>query len=138
MAKTFGVALMLAVALVSQGCATGAPTGVDVNYTLDGVAYRTFSAPMEQMQRVTLNTLKRMDLALKSDELKEDGCRELVAAAGDRTIYVELEKLTARTTRMRIIAKHGWVLRDRATAGDFIVQTERSLTDTPAVSQRAK
>jgi hypothetical protein len=39
---------------------------------------------------------------------------------------------------MRIIAKHGWVLRDRATAGDFIVQTERSLSDTPAVSQRAK
>ena len=139
------VALMLAATLVGQGCASlGLSDGPvntaasDVNFTLDGVAYRTFGAPVDSMRRATLTTFKRMDIALKTDDLKDDGCREMVASTGDRTIFVELEKLTERTTRMRIIAKHGWVLRDRATAGDFIVQTERSLNGTPAVSQRAK
>lgn len=137
-----GIALMLAVALAGQGCAglmsTPGPEGRSVNFTVDGIAYRTFSAPLDQMQRATLTTFKRMNLALKSDEIKDDGCRELVAAAGDRTIHVELEKLTARTTRMRITAKQGWLWRDRASAGDLIVQTERTLSDTPAVSQRAR
>lgn len=131
-----GVALMLAVALVSQGCAAGM-AGQSVNYTLDGVAYRTFSAPLDQMQRATLTTFKRMDLALRSDEVKDDGCREMVGAAGDRTIHVELEKLSARTTRMRIIAKQGWLWRDRTTAGEIIVLTERVLGDS-AVSQRTR
>jgi uncharacterized protein DUF3568 len=129
-----GIALMLAVALASQGCAGMA--GQSVNYTLDGVAYRTFSAPLDQMQRATLTTFRRMDLALQRDEMNDDGCRELVAAAGDRTIHVELEKLGARTTRMRITAKQGWLLRDRAAAGELLVQTERALSDSPAVSQR--
>jgi hypothetical protein len=51
---------------------------------------------------------------------------------------VELEKLTSRTTRMRITAKVGWFLRDRATAGEFIVQTERALDDLPALTQKSR
>jgi len=138
-----GIALMLAAALLIQGCATlttttaGAPAR-NVDFTLDGIAYRTFSAPLDQMQRATLTTFKRMDLALKSDEIKDDGCRELVAANGDRTIHVELEKLSARTTRMRITAKHRWMWRDRVAAGELLVQTEHTLSGTPAVTQRAR
>lgn len=134
-----GIALLLVVALASPGCMTGAgAAGTSVNYALDGIAYRTFSAPADQLQRATLTTLKRMDIAISSNELKEDGCREIVGAAGDRTIYVELEKLTARTTRMRITAKYGWLLRDRATAGEIIAQTERTLDDMPTVTQRTR
>jgi len=48
------------------------------------------------------------------------------------------DRLTARTTRMRITAKQGWMLRDRATAGEFIVLSERALDDRPAVTQRVK
>jgi hypothetical protein len=62
--------------------------------------------------------------------------RNLVARAGDRTAHIELEKLTSRTTRMRITAKHGWFWRDRATAGEFIAQTERSLDDLPALTHK--
>jgi hypothetical protein len=138
-----GIALMLAAALVIQGCAgltsttAGAPAR-NVDFTLDGIAYRTFSAPLDQLQRATLTTFKRLDLALRSDEVKDDGCRELVAANGDRTVHVELEKLSARTTRMRITAKQGWLWRDRTAAGELLVQTEQTLSGTPAVTQRAR
>lgn len=146
--RVAGVALMAAVALGSQGCAgvdvpmlltdAGVAAGQGVNYTLDGIAYRTFSAPVDQMRRATLTTFKRMDIDVQSEDAMEDGCRELVGVAGDRIIYVELEKLTTRTTRMRITAKYGWVWRDRATASEIIVQTERTLDDTPALTQRTK
>ena len=53
-----GIALMLAAALVIQGCAnltttTAAAPARNVDFTLDGIAYRTFSAPLDQMQRAT-------------------------------------------------------------------------------------
>jgi hypothetical protein len=139
--RVAGVVLMAA--LASQGCGGvgvgGRGTAAkDVNYTLDGIAYRTFTAPFDTLRRVTLTTFKRMDIVLKSDDLKADGTRELIAAAGDRTVYVELEKLTERTTRMRITAKHGWMWRDRATAAEIIVQTGRTLDGTPAVMRRGK
>ena len=146
--RVAGVALMAVVTLGSQGCTAvrvpllltdaGGAAGHGVNYTLDGIAYRTFSAPVDQMRRAMLTTFKRMDIAVQSEDAKEDGCRELVAVAGDRTIYVELEKLTTRTTRMRITAKQGWMWRDRAAAGEIIVQTERTLDDMPALTQRTK
>ena len=131
-----GIGLLVGLALVGQGCASVAPpTGI--NYTLDGIAFRTFSTPVDQMRRATLTTFKRMEMDVKSDDSNEEGGRELVALAGDRTIHVELEKLTARTTRMRITAKNGWLWRDRSTAGEIIVQTERALEEMPAVT-RAK
>ena len=142
MVKSLGrFALMVALVAAGQGCAQVGVSGstlANVNFTVDGIAYRTFNAPVDQVRRATLNTFKRLDLELKSDEAADDGCRELIAATGDRLVHVELDKLTARTTRMRITAKHGWMFRDRATAGELIVQTERALDDMPAVTQRAK
>ena len=131
-----GIGLLVGLALVGQGCASVAtPTGV--NYTLDGIAFRTFSSPVEQMRRASLTTFRRMDMVVKSDDTLEDGGRELVVSAGDRTFHVELEKLTARTTRMRITATNSWLWRDRSTAGEILVQTERALEEMPAVT-RAK
>ena|SRR5882724_11546805 len=143
-----GIALIVAAALAGQGCAamgfpltvngTGKAPAQSVNFTLDGIAYRTFSAPVEHLRRATLTTFKRMAITVKSDEMKEVGGRELVAAVGDLLVHVELEQLTARTTRMRFTAKHSWMWRDRATAGEIIVQTERTLDGMPAASQRTK
>ena len=61
-----------------------------------------------------------------------------VAQAGDRAVDIELERLTARTTRMRVSVKHGWIFRDRATAGEIIAQTEHSVDRLPAVTQKEK
>jgi hypothetical protein len=126
-----------AVGLTLLGVGAGTAAGTGTAYTLDGVAYRTFTAPLDDVRRATSTSLKRMDIRVKTDQTTESG-REIVALANDRTVAIELEKLTARTTRMRVTAKHGMVFRDRATAGEIIVQTERALDDMPALSQKGR
>ncbi len=135
---------LMVVAMALQGCAAvglmalatagGVAAGTGTNYTLDGIAYRTFTAPLADVERATLVTLKKMDMTLTSNDKTEQG-KELVADAGDRKVYIELERVTARTTRMRITAKQGWFWRDRATAGEFIVQTEHALDELPVVTK---
>jgi hypothetical protein len=141
------LALSGAIALATQGCSAvglsvfGAGAGVagstGTSYTLDSVAYRTFTMSTDDMRRATLAALKRMDIKVQTDEAKPDG-PHLVAQAGDRTVDIELERLTSRTTRMRVSVKHGWIFRDRATAGEIIAQTEHSVDLLPTVTRKEK
>ena len=101
-----------------------------------GLAYRTFTASLEDVRRAASRSLKRMDMRVRTDRATDSG-RSIVALASERTVTIELERLTARTTRMRVTAKHGAIFRDRATAGEIVAQTERALDELPAVSQRA-
>lgn len=145
--RKFIVALVTAVLLGTQGCAAvgltlfgvgaGLSAGTGTQYTLDSIAYRTFTAPLQDIRRATLAAFKRMDITLQNDNAMDTG-RHVVGQAADRTIDIELERLTARTTRMRVTAKQGWFFRDRATASEIIAQTERSLDELPAVTQKIR
>lgn len=145
--RSFAVAFVTVVLLGTQGCAAvgltlfgvgaGLSAGMGTQYTLDSIAYRTFTAPLEDLRRATLATFRRMDITLQNDDAMDTG-RHVVGQAGDRTVDIELERLTARTTRMRVTAKQGWFFRDRARAGEIIAQTERSLDDLPAVTQKTR
>lgn len=75
-------------------------------------------------------------MEVKENQPTESG-RRLVAIAGDRTIEIELDWLTAQTTRMRVNAKQGTFFKDRATAAEIIVQTERTLEDEPTPAREA-
>lgn len=141
------VAAGLTVGLLgSQGCAAagltlfgvgaGVSTGTGVSYTLDSIAYKTFTAPVEDLQGATLKTLKRMDITVKENKPGESG-RRIVATASDRIIEIELDRLTAKTSRMQVVAKQGWLLRDRATAMEIIIQTEQTLDDRPSLANGA-
>jgi len=140
------VALLLLSAPAASGCAAmgitllGVGAGISgstgVSYTLDSVASKTFTAPEEGLQTATLNTLQRMDIEVKEVERTDAGSR-IVAEAGDRTIEIELDRLTSNMTRMRVIAKQGWFFRDRSTAAEIIIQTERTLDHEPMLTLRA-
>jgi hypothetical protein len=134
-------------AMLSQGCAAvgltflgvgaGITGGTGVSYTLDSIAYKTFTAPEEGLRTATLRTLKRMDMPVQEDEPTQSG-RTITAAAGDRTVQIELDRLTRTTSRMRVNVKQGWFFRDRATAAEIIVQTERTLDEDAVLSKRAR
>lgn len=134
-----------AVGLTLFGVGAGVTAGTGVSYTLDSIAYKTFTAPLEELQGATLKTLNRMDIEVKDIKVKEETTeagkkaetgREIVALAGDRTIEIELDRLTSQTTRMRVNAKRGWFLKDRATATEIIIQTEQTLENEPTSTRQ--
>ena len=132
-----------AIGLAVVGTALGVAGGTGTAYTLDGIAYRTFTASIDDTRQATLTTLRRMDMKVETDVKapSEEGkpeSREIVALAGNRKLYVELEKLTSRTTRMRVTAKQGWFWRDRATAGEFIAQAADAIDEKPTLSRKVQ
>ena len=130
--RTIGAVLVVLGALGSQGCAgiglalfgvgAGISGGTGVSYTLDSIAYKTFAASETELRAATLQTFKRMAIEVTETQKTESGT-DMTATAGDRTVEVEIDRITARTSRMRVVVKKGWFLRDRATAGEIIVQT---------------
>ena len=84
----------------------GAGAGTALRYGIDGVTYRTFTAPAAVVKQASLGALERMGLAFDSFDRFEYG--ELIyARAENRAIEIEIEPISARATRMRIAAKNG-------------------------------
>lgn len=131
-----GSAGCAAVGLTLLGVGAGVGAGTGVSYTLDSIAYKTFAASEEGLRAATLQTLNRMDMAVQENQPTEAG-RRIVAVAGDRTVEIELDRITTMTSRMRVNVKQGWFFKDRATAGEIIVQTERTLEDEPMPARKA-
>ena len=124
-----------AVGLTLFGVGAGLSANTGTSYTLGSITYKTFAASEEGLHTATLKTLKRMDIAVKEDEATESG-RAIMAVAEDRTIEIELDRLTTRTSRMRVVVKRPWFFRDRATADEIVSQTEQTLHE-PRLASRA-
>ena len=104
----------------------GAGAGTALQYSIDGVTSRTFTAPATEVKQASLAALERMGIAFESLDKFEYG--ELIyARAENRAVEIEIEPISPRATRMRIAAKNGSVFYDTATASEIVAQTERSL-----------
>ena len=101
--------------------------GVGVSHTLNGIIYRTFTAPMKTVENGSVQAMRDMGVKVVSRSTNREGERVINATARDREIEVLLEPLTKRTTRMRVIASNG-LLKDSATAQEIMLQTERVLS----------
>jgi hypothetical protein len=130
--------VLIAAALVLglQGCAgvgVGASAGID--YTVNGVAYQTFTAGHDQLRSAVLTTLRRMAITVKTDDSTDEG-RKIVAEAIDRSVEIELERLTTKATRMRVVVKQGFFFRDRATAGEILTKTRQIVDNGTKVTRK--
>ena len=97
-----------------------------VNHKMSSTPTRTFTAPILRVKTASIGALKRMGIA--TEEVKKiDNGEVITARVGRREIQVELESLTANTTRMRVLARDGSLFYDGATASEIIVQTEKVL-----------
>ena len=115
-----------AVGLTLFGVGAGVTTGTSVAYTLDGIAYRTFTAPLPQVETATRTALDRMGIKVEATSQIEQG-KAIKAVTEDREIEIELERVSSRTTRIRTVAKQGLFFKDRATATEIIIKTEKAL-----------
>jgi hypothetical protein len=87
---------------------------------------RTFTAPLTKVKNASIAALRRM--GIEAGEVKKIDTGEVITArVGNREIEVELESLTAQTTRMRVVARNGGFFNDGATAAEIIAQTRKSL-----------
>ena len=114
----------LGAAAVSAGA--GSVVKASTEYTLTGVAYRTFSASLDDVRAATLESLRRLQVDVQKDAATEDG-RELEARAGSREVEVSLERITPMLTRMCLAVKQSFFRHDRSTASEIIAQTEHAL-----------
>ncbi len=126
------MAAMLA-ALSLSGCAAvaltagGLAAGAGVNHTLSGIAYKTFNDDLETLRIATLITLEQMAMEVTDDTATDEGW-EIIAIAAEREIDIELERLTERATRMRVVANEGEIFfKDSATATEIILLTAENL-----------
>lgn len=126
--------------LVLPGCETvalsvlGVGAGTALRHTIDGVTYRTFTAPAPKVRQATLAALEHMGIRVLSTDTFEGG--EVVYADSEtRAIELELEPVSPRATRIRVAAKNGGFLYDSATAQEIVAQTERLLLDTAAAGR---
>ena len=115
-----------AVGMTLFGVGAGVATGTSVSYTLDGIAYRTFTAPLPQVESATRTALDRMGIRVEATAKTDQG-KAIKAMGNEREIEIELERVSAKTTRIRTVAKQGIFFKDRATATEIIYQTEKVL-----------
>ena len=114
------------VGLTLFGVGAGVTTGTSVSYTLDGIAYRTFTASLPQVENATRTALDRMGIKVEATSKIDQG-KAIKAVSNDRDIEIELEMVSNKTTRIRTVAKQGIFFKDRATATEIIIQTEKAL-----------
>ncbi|HZQ75171.1 MAG TPA: DUF3568 family protein [Burkholderiales bacterium] len=129
-------ALLLAVPALLAGCSVlgdpltaavaGAGTSAALGHSLNGLAYRTFTMPLAEVRDATLEALMTMGLKLEAIADTEEGQR-IEASAERRWIYIDLEAISARTTRIKVAAKDGGIFYDASTATEIVLQTEKAL-----------
>jgi hypothetical protein len=128
----YGLLLMLGLCLLLAACEPlsiallGGGVTTVLRYNLEGVAARTFTAPVATVKSASLAALQHMGLALEGTESLE--ASELIRAhSPNRNIEIELEPITQQLTRMSITARSTSLLYDTATAQELVQQTEKML-----------
>lgn len=109
--------------------AAGLGGSAAITHTMNGITYRTFTAPPTKVRLATIRALERMQIKLVSDNMQDKtNIRLVTAKTSERKIEIQLEPISPNTTRMRVIAKKGTGLfYDASTAEEIIQQTKISL-----------
>lgn len=116
------------VGLTLLGIGASSTASAGINHTLGGIAYKTFTATPDDVHSATRNALNVMGITVDKDEPnKETGVRQLAGRTRDREISVEVEEVTPRTTRLRVVASQDVLFKDSATATEIIMQTAQAL-----------
>lgn len=131
--KLSAALLIIGFALGIGGCApvivsaAGVGASAIFSHHANGQASKTFTAPLPRVHLAVLAALKKMSIKPGTTEKTEQGER-ITAKAGGRNIEIELEIVTASTTRMRAVARNeGGLTVDAATATEIANQTEAAV-----------
>jgi Protein of unknown function (DUF3568) len=134
--RNFCLALLILISpTILSGCIAAATTAAGmggsaaITHTVNGITYRTFTAPQAKVRVATIRALERMQIKLISDSMQDkSNIRFVTAKSSERKIEIQLEPISPNTTRMRVTAKKGTgIFYDASTAEEIIQQTKLSL-----------
>jgi len=111
--------------LLLSGCTSVLVSGAGggVAYTLTNVAHKTIVSPINQVEFANRLALMKMRINYVERAETADGI-EIVAETDELNIYIDLEEITPKTTKMTVDARKNIVLKDKATADAIIKETE--------------
>ena len=114
--------------LLLSGCANVLVAGASggVAYTFTNVAYKTLIFPIDRVEFATHLALIKMRIKYVESEETENGVR-ILADTSELTIHITLEKITSKSTKIRVDAAKNVVVKDQATAAAIIEETEAML-----------
>ena len=114
------------------GAGAGTATGPGVTYTMDSIAYKTFTDPLDTVADATRTILRSMEFPIRWESRNASGV-DIMAKAGNSSetleIEIDLERLSPQVTRMRIVANRGFFLKDAATATEIIRLVSKNLDE---------
>jgi hypothetical protein len=115
-------------ALMSSAFVPAAVSGgaVGVNYTFSNNAYKTISSPVADVEAALKKALQKMDIK-ETNRKAEEGKVRVTAVTANLDINIDLEKVTPTVTNIEVNAKNGVFFKDKSTAAEIIVQTEKNL-----------
>jgi len=120
------------------GCAAAALTvagaSIGVDYSITNVAYKTFNHRMDDVDDATVRALKKLGIKI-ADRYNYNGRRHFQAFAKDRDIRIDLERITAQTTQIRVDARTWPFFKDKATASEIIYQVFKILDSNGAIAE---
>jgi hypothetical protein len=101
-------------------------SSMGVAYYYMNVSEKTCVYDLDTMNKASVLTLKRMGFTLGEQSKDEDGDRKIKAQAEELDVTVKLKKVTPRCTKIKVTASKDLVIRDKATAAEIILQTEKT------------
>lgn len=130
----FRRAAFFCLVLLSSGCALSSlavPAAVSggaagVNYSLTNIASKTISYPVADVEEALYKAFSKMRIKRLRREASA-GIVSVVASTSRLDIDIDLERVTPTVTNIRVNAKKGLFLKDKATATEIIAQTVDSL-----------
>ncbi len=112
------------VGLIPAAAVSGGAAGV--NYSFTNNAYKTISHPLADVETALNKALRKMDI--KEMRTKRGKEKVNISAVTEKLdISIDLEKITPTVTKIEVSVRKGVFLKDKSTATEIIVQTEKNL-----------
>jgi hypothetical protein len=114
--------------LLLSGCASVLIAGASggVAYSLTNIAYKTIPCPIDQVEFA--NRLALMKMGIKYVEvINTENRARILAETAELKIYIDLNKITPKSTKISVDAKKNFLVKDKSTAEAIIDETEAML-----------
>ncbi|MFZ2198037.1 MAG: DUF3568 family protein [Thermodesulfovibrionales bacterium] len=114
--------------LLLSGCASVLIAGASggVAYSVTNIAYKTVQRPIDQVDLA--NRLALMKMGIKYVEvMRTENRTRIFAKTSELKIYIDLDKITPKSTKISVDAQKNFLVKDKATAEAIIDETEAML-----------